>query len=103
MGKRGRLTLQEELETLLGSSNVYFQPPSSVRMSYPAIVYELSNIDNRYADNLVYKQSTAYQITVIDANPDSEIPYLVSRFPTSRFVRTFRVDNLNHWLFNIYY
>ena len=103
MGKWDRLMLQQELETLLGSSNVYFQPPSSIRMSYPAIVYELSNIDNRYADNVVYKQSTAYQVTVIDANPDSEIPGRISRFPTSRFVRTYRADNLNHWVFTLYY
>lgn len=34
-----RLDLQTFLEELLESKNVYFQPPESVKMKYPAIVY----------------------------------------------------------------
>ena len=34
-----RLDLQALLEDLLGSRNVYYQPPESVKMNYPAIVY----------------------------------------------------------------
>jgi len=33
---------------------VYFQPPSSVRMNYPAIVYVLDDIKNTFANDGVY-------------------------------------------------
>lgn len=98
-----RLDLQTELEELLGSRNVYFQPPASVRMKYPAIVYTRSDIDNNFADDSVYMQSHFYEVTVIDEDPDSEIVDAVSKFPTCRFSRHFTSENLNHDTFIIYY
>ena len=35
-----RNDLQKLLVEVLGSKNVYFQPPESVKMKYPAIVYQ---------------------------------------------------------------
>ena len=98
-----RLELHEKLCEILGSRNVYFQPPASVRLNYPAIIYSRKDIDNRYADDLVYKQDTAYDVTVIDPNPDSEIVVKVSRLPTCRFDRNYKADNLNHDVFTLYY
>jgi len=98
-----RLNLHEELCTLLGSRNVYFQPPSSVQMKYPAIVYSLSNIANDFANNGVYMQSRAYDITLIDKNPDSEFVGKVSTLPRCVFDRSYTSDNLNHFVFTIYY
>lgn len=101
MGKR--LDLQKELENLLGSRNVYFQPPESIKINYPAIVYSREDIGNTFADDLVYMQKHIYRITVIDANPDSEIVYKVSKLPMCRFNRHFKSDNLNHDVFIINY
>ena len=98
-----RVDLQNVLEELLGSRNVYYQPPESLKMNYPAIVYARKTIDNSYANNSVYKQNYAYEITVIDKNPDSEIVDKMAKFKTARFVRHMVVDNLNHDIFNIYY
>ena len=98
-----RIDLQNVLEELLGSRNVYYQPPESLKMSYPAIVYSRKTIDNSYANNSVYKQNQAYAITVIDKNPDSEIVNKVSKLPTCRFDRHFKSDNLNHDVFTLYY
>lgn len=98
-----RLDLQAELEELLGSRNVYFQPPASVRINYPAIVYTRSDIDNTFADDLVYMQSHFYEVTVIDEDPDSKIVDAVSKLPTCRFSRHFTSENLNHDTFIIYY
>lgn len=97
-----RLELQTKLEELLGSRNVYFQPPASVKMQYPAIVYELDDINNKFANDSVYKQSLRYKITVMDFNPDSEIVKKVSKLPRCRFNRHFTSDNLNHDVFTIY-
>lgn len=98
-----RLELHEILCGILGSRNVYFQPPASTRMTYPAIVYSRYDIENTSADNLIYKQLYRYQITVIDANPDSEIVHKVSQLPTCLFDRHYASDNLNHDVFTICY
>lgn len=98
-----RLNLQTMLEELLGSRNVYYNPPESVKMKYPAIVYVRSRIDNKHANNSVYKQSIAYDLTVIDEHPDSEIVTRVSKLPSCRWNRHFKSENLNHDVFTIYY
>jgi hypothetical protein len=98
-----RLDLQELLVTLLESSNVYFQPPDSTRMSYPAIVYNRDYRKTEYADNLPYKHKKRYQVTVIDRNPDSEIPDRVAELPLCSFETFFAADELNHDVFNLYF
>lgn len=98
-----RLDLQAMLEELLGSENVYFQPPSSVRMQYPAIVYSRSDIMNFRAADSVYKQSLAYEVIVIDEDPDSEIVMKVSRLPYCSFDTHYVADKLNHDRFTLYY
>lgn len=92
----GRLELQTMLENLLGSQEVYFQPPASVKMQYPAIVYFRNNIDSTHADDGVYKQSLEYQVIVIDTDPDSEIVMKVSQLPRCRYERHYVSDGLNH-------
>ena len=98
-----RLQLQTELEELLGSKNVYYQPPASVRMNYPAIVYSRSNIENRHADDDVYMQAYFYEVIVIDEDPDSEVVENISKLPGCRFDRHYTSDNLNHDVFTLYY
>lgn len=100
---RSRLTLHEELVRILGSRYVYFQPPESIKMHYPCIVYERHDIENKHANDDVYIQHCQYRVTVIDENPDSEIVQRMSQFKNAEFVRHFVTDNLNHDTFNIYY
>ena len=96
-----RLKLQTLLEELLGSRNVYFQPPESVKMKYPAIVYGLEDIENAFANDRVYLSKRKYLITVIDEDPDSKIVEKVSQLPTCKFNRHFESDNLNHDVFTL--
>lgn len=98
-----REELHEILCEALGSRNVYFQPPESIKMKYPAIVYSRDDIDNSFANNSVYMQSLAYSVTVIDSDPDSEIVAKVSRLPRCQYDRHYKADNLNHDMFTIYY
>lgn len=98
-----RLELQTLLESLLGSRNVYFQPPATLKMSYPAIVYNRDDMDTTFADNGPYRRTTRYLLTVIDKNPDSTIPDKVSRLPMCAFSRHFTADNLNHDVFSLYF
>lgn len=98
-----RLELHELFATMLGTRNVYFQPPSTIKMKYPAIVYVREDIDNDFANNNVYMQSHIYRVTVIDEDPDSEIVEEVSKLPTCRFNRHYAADNLNHDVFILHY
>lgn len=98
-----RLELHELLVEILGSRNVYFQPPASIKMKYPAIVYSRNDFDNQHADNIPYVQKVGYQIIVIDKNPDSEIVSKIAGLPLCRYDRHYNSDNLNHDVFSIYY
>lgn len=98
-----RLELHEELKEILGSKYVYFQPPESIKMVYPCIVYERYDINNVFADDDIYIQPRQYRVTVIDENPDSDIVTRMSKFKTARFNRHYVANNLNHDVFNIYY
>lgn len=95
------LSLPEVFKEILGNNNVYFQPPSSVKMKYPAIVYSRKKIDNLHANNEVYMQSLSYEVVVIDYEPDSEIVMKVSRLPKCIHDRHFESDNLNHDVFTL--
>lgn len=98
-----RLKLQELLEGIIGNRNVYFQPPESMKINYPAIIYSRDDIGNIFADDSVYRQNRTYKITVIDYDPDSEIVEKVSKLPMCRFNTHFKSDNLNHDVFVINY
>lgn len=98
-----RLSLQTLLEEILGSRNVYYQPPPSVQINYDAIIYSRKAIENTYANNAVYKQHNAYEIIVIYRNPDSDLPVKISQLPMCSFDRNYTADNLNHDVFTLYY
>lgn len=97
-----RIDLQDLLESLLGSGNVYFQPPVDIQMSYPCIRYELDDIITSYGDNIPYNNAKRYKITVIDRNPDSVIPDKVGALKMSSFDRFYKADGLNHFVYNLF-
>lgn len=98
-----RLELHEILCEILGSRNAYFQPPESIKMNYPAIVYSLDDIENLFADDGVYLSKKRYQVIVIDKDPDSTLIDKVAALPTSQYNRHYTQDNLNHDVFTLYY
>jgi len=98
-----RTQLQTLLKDILGSKYVYFQPPATIKMTYPCIVYERSKIDVEHADNLVYKTNVQYTVTAIYSDPDSDLPFKVSRIPTAKHSDHFVSDNLHHDVFTIFY
>ena len=104
-----RLKLHNALCDILSCPNkgpecrAYFQPPSSVKMKYPAIVYALEDIENTFADDGVYLSNRKYLVTVIDKNPDSSFIDIVAKLPTCRFVRHYKSDNLNYYVFTLYF
>jgi len=98
-----RLDLHTLLESILGSTNVYFQPPESISLKYPCIIYNRDYIKTEYANNSPYTLGKRYSVTVIDKNPDSVIPDNIAAMPKCTFERHFTADNLNHDIFNLYF
>lgn len=99
-----RLELDQILRDLLGSGNVYFQPPESVKLKYPCVIYSRQTGDSEYADNSTYKFFYRYQIIYIDRNPDSDFPVnLLKTLPMAVYDRHYTMDNLNHDVVNVYY
>ena len=87
----------------LGTPNVYFQEPENIKMVYPCILYRLDDFYEEHANNQVYIDKERYLVTVIDRSPNGELYKKVKRLPLCRFSRHFRADNLNHYVYNLYY
>lgn len=98
-----RLELQTKLEELLGSKNVYYQPPASCRMEYPAIKYSKSDIQSRFANGSAYSLSNRYELIVIDRKPDNVVINKLLSLPYCSFDRHYASDNLNHDVLTLYY
>ena len=73
-----RESLHDLLVELLGSPNVYFDPPENLKMKYPAI-------------------------TIIDEDPDSEIIDRISQLPMCTYEQQFTSNGMNHIVFIINY
>jgi hypothetical protein len=98
-----RQKLQILLEELLGSRQVYFQPPPNITMKYPAIVYNRDTVRTHHAGNKPYKHMTRYRVTVIDSNPDSVIHEKIAKLPMCTYDRFYAAGNLNHDVYNLFF
>lgn len=101
-----RLKLHEELVDILGSRNVYYDPPETIKMQYPCIIYERESGHSDYADNSTYRYTQSYQLTYVDHGVDSEtdiLEKLLKHFQMIRYSRHFVADNLHHDVFYLYF
>lgn len=98
-----RVELQRLLEGMLGTRNVYFQPPTGTRLGYPCFVYHLDDADDIHANNRIYRRLYRYSLTYITKNPEDPMQDLINDLPYCRFDRFFTSDNLNHFVYSIYY
>lgn len=101
MGSRS--DLQILLRGILETNNVYFQPPPTVKMEYPCIVYRRDFATTLFAGNQPYQHTKRYQVIVIDPDPDSVIPAKVAELPMCIFDRFYTADNLNHDAFKLFF
>ena len=98
-----RLQLQTKLEELLGCRHVYYQPPESIKMEYPAIRYSKSNIGNNFADDIKYSSHNRYEISVIDRSPDNPVIEKLLELPLCKYDRHYTSDGLNHDVLTLYF
>ena len=98
-----RLELHSVLQELLGSSNVYYQPPESIKMQYDAIRYSKKTIDSKYANDGKYSMIDCYEIIVISRLPDNPVIKKLLSLPYCSYDRHYVADNLHHDVLTIYY
>lgn len=105
---RARLELHDIFIGILGTqgqpiSRVYFQPPSTVTLKYPCIIYKRDSRSEAFANDNLYIGMKRYLATVIDSDPDSPIPDKVGKLPYCAFTRHYSADSLNHDVYTIYF
>ena len=98
-----RLQLQNKLEEIFESKNVYYQPPPSMALSYPAIVYSRDKIVKKSANNVAYLINNSYKITVIDSYPDNNHIIELLKLPECSYDRQYVTDGLYHDVLLLYY
>ena len=98
-----RLDLQSLLEELMESRNVYYKPPESTKMQYPAIRYSKKNIQSVYANNSKYLMRDCYELIVISREPDNPVIKRLLALPYCSYDRQYIADNLYHDVLTIYY
>ncbi len=98
-----RLDLQSLLEELLGSRNVYYTPPESIKMQYPAIRYSKKKIESVHADDSKYLMRDCYELIVISRTPDHPVIKQLLALPYCSYDRPYVADNLYHDVLTIYY
>lgn len=98
-----RIELQAVLEDILGTDQAHYQAPNNVEMTYPAIIYNRQYGVVDYADNRPYQNAKRWLVTVISRNPDEPVADLVEQLPYCTFDREYKMGNLNHKAYNLYF
>lgn len=101
--EENRLSFHNKLEEISGNIKVYFQPPETLKIEYPCIIYSRENVENVHADDLVYNRGLRYTVTIVDADPDSILVDKLSKFKHARFVRHYATQGLNHDVFTVFH
>lgn len=84
-------------------SHVYFNPPNGKQLRYPCITYSYTNNLDDFADNIHYRSSKRYTVTIIDEDPDSKIPERLIKLPYCISDRNFDTEGLSHFVYTLFY
>lgn len=98
-----RVELQNKFENILGSRNVYYQPPENLKMNYPAIRYSLSERRGIYANDKKYLKLKSYDGIVISYTPDPDFLEAIIDLPYVSLGKPYVAENLYHYPFTIYH
>lgn len=103
---QSRTILHYILKDILGSDNCYYDPPASIQMKYPCIVYSISGGKTQHADDIRYVNLKRYTITIIDEYPDTELTDKLFFDLRLRYLsedRQYVVNGLHHFVYTLYF
>ncbi len=98
--------LRAQLYLIHDTENVYYDPPESIRMDFPCFRFELNNFDVSHADNKAYSKKPRWAVTYItrDIEEIEQVAEeMLEHFKYCNFDTSFRADNLEHAVFNLYF
>lgn len=99
--KDRRAKLSVILHDILGSDEVHFEPPESIKMKYPAIVYTRKKFDGRRADNIRYLPIDSYEVTYIRKHAEDEVLEKLLQLENTSHSACFKSNDLYHDVFTI--
>ncbi len=79
--------------------HLYFQPPESVKLQYPCIIYHLRTATTRNANDQPYFKTIGYDVTYITRDPDNKVWEKLASLPKFGFDRYYTADGLHHYAF----
>lgn len=101
--EKTRIKFQEDLEAILGSRNVYFQPSSSITLKYPCIIYACEDLNELHANDVTYINRQRYTVTLLTKDPLPEETLMKLReYPYSSFDRHYSSDNIHHFAYTVH-
>ena len=84
--------------------NVYFQPPENIKMKYPCIRYEFSNLDILHADNEKWLSTGVnYKVILITASQNPKAFDDIMSFKYCSFDHVIFSNGLYNYHFNLYF
>lgn len=99
-----RVDIQEKFKFLLGSNNVYYQPPANLKMKYPAIVYSLDGLDVKRFDNIRLINKNCFSVTHIYRNESENlVEAMLKNFEYISFDNRSIVDGIYNDHYTIYW
>lgn len=95
-------TLHSYLEALLPNVTLYFQPPESIKLEYPCLIYRLDNVFSKNADNVPYIVKNRYSLTLITKKVEEDMYYKLLSLESAKYERLFIADGLYHLIVTIH-
>lgn len=84
-------------------SHCYFEPPSNTQLYYPCFVYNYTNDEDDFADNIHYRHFKRYTVTYITEDPDDNISEKMREISYCTLDRNFVTDGLKHFVYTLFY
>lgn len=98
-----RTELHDTLKRFNENDNVYYNPPTNLKMNYRAIRYNLSSIHGEHANDKRYLNRKRYDLIVICKESDPEVVDKLLELPYCSFNTHYKSDNLNHYSLTLYW
>jgi len=96
-----RIELRAKLLSALSDCDedaaLYFQPPESVKLEYPCVIYRVATFTTSNADNIHYKKNVTFDVTYITRSSTSKVPSRMLEEPLMSFDRYYTAENLHHY------
>lgn len=97
-----RIKLDDDLRALFGPKvNIYFQPPESMKMKYPAFRYRYIGTNRKFANGKPFISNDLYEGMLIVSGSESVYSKKLLEMPYVHLDRVYTANNLTHYSYTI--